>query len=80
MRNYASGFVKNVIISTNWQDFIELCSQAKNDGYILHKSSYKIRWPFFWKMRYKAVFRKHFVYSDGVFAIYNPNDIELVKR
>lgn len=79
-KNYATGFLSIKIISTDWQDFLDRCNDAQQKGYYMKSAKYKTLWPFFWKRRYVAKYRKNFVWAGGDdIAFYNPKDIESIQ-
>lgn len=52
--------------------FVYLCIAAKEEGFFLKKAKRKIRWPFFWIVRYKAKFIKPFISVDGESTFIEP--------
>lgn len=76
---FVTGSYQRRIKCYNKTKFILACASAQNDGYELFKASSKIDYPRFWRLKYKADFRKYFIIDESKIAVFSQKEIERIK-
>lgn len=76
---FVTGSYQRRIKLFNKKDFILACASAQNEGFELNKASEKIDWPRFWRVKYKADFRKYFIIDESKIAVFSQREIERIK-
>jgi hypothetical protein len=73
------GFHTERINTTDQRKFVARCRELLEQGYELHKASKRIDWPYFWRTRYKAKYRRHYVLENSKFAWFSQKEIDRIK-
>lgn len=76
--SYVTGWNAIRIKTTNQAKFIVECARAVDQGYELHKRSIKIDWPYFWRKKYKAQYRKYYIIEDSKIAYFSKEQIDYI--
>lgn len=59
--------------------FLIQCADAVTNGYELHKRSTKRIWPWFWRIRFKAEYRRYYIMDDSKIAYFSKQEIDRIK-
>lgn len=49
------------VTSYDYKIFVQACADQERDGWKLKKVKRRIQWPFFWIVKYKAIFIKPYI-------------------
>lgn len=75
---YVTGWNTIRIKTTNQAKFLVESARAVADGYELHKRSIKRDWPYFWRKKYKAQYRKYYIIEDSKIAYFSKEQIDYI--